>query len=177
MIARAGEGASADKRSDVWAFGCVLYEMLTGRRVFQGASVSDTLAAVLTSEPDWGLLPPETPDSVSRLLRRCLQKEPNRRLRDIGDASIEIEDTLSHREVIPAEKRTGAWRGRREVLAWGVAALCLILLAVDAAYLRPPKTPARIVRFQVPVAQTRSFTDRGYAISPDGTRLVFVGRA
>ena len=95
MSPEQAKGRTVDKRSDVWAFGCVLYEMLTGARAFAGDDVSDTLAAVLRAEPDWRTLPPETPASIRRLLRRCLEKDRKRRLSDAADARLEIEDALT----------------------------------------------------------------------------------
>ena len=92
---RSRRGASAvDKRADIWAFGCVLFEMLTGKRAFPGDDVSDTLAAVLKADPEWTALPSETPAAIRRLLRRCLVKDPRQRLGDIRDARLEIEDAL-----------------------------------------------------------------------------------
>src|SRR5262245_33182523 len=92
MSPEQARGQEVDRRSDVWAFGCVLYEMLTARRAFGGATFSDIVAAVLDREPDWSALPDETPPGAQRLLRRCLQKEKGRRLRDIGDARLELEE-------------------------------------------------------------------------------------
>jgi Tol biopolymer transport system component len=92
MSPEQARGKPVDKRSDIWAFGCVLYEMLTGRKAFDGETVSDTLAAILEREPNWKRLPAATPASVRRLLQRCLEKDVNRRLRDIGDASLELDD-------------------------------------------------------------------------------------
>jgi serine/threonine protein kinase len=91
MAPEQARGKPVDKRADIWAFGAVLYEMLSGRRVFGGDTVSDTLAAVLTSDPDWSALPATTPPGVRRLLRRCLEQDVKRRLRDIGDARLELE--------------------------------------------------------------------------------------
>ena len=88
-------GTQLDKRTDVWAFGCVLYEMLSGRRAFDAETMPDALARVLDREPDWEALPPSTPPRIAELVRRCLRKEPARRLRDLGDAAIEIDDTSS----------------------------------------------------------------------------------
>jgi serine/threonine protein kinase len=89
-------GKPLDKRTDIWAFGCVLYELLTGRRAFGGGeSISDFVAAILEHEPDWRAQPETTPQSVRRLLRRCLEKDPRQRLHDIGDARLDLEDALT----------------------------------------------------------------------------------
>jgi serine/threonine protein kinase len=95
MSPEQARGQAVDKRTDIWAFGCVLYEMLTGRRAFSGETTSDTIAAILAREPDWGVLPETTPAGVRRLLQRCLEKDPRYRLRDIGDAGVELEETPS----------------------------------------------------------------------------------
>ncbi|HEU5249313.1 MAG TPA: protein kinase [Thermoanaerobaculia bacterium] len=94
MSPEQARGKPVDKRTDIWSFGCVLYELLTARRIFAGETASDVLAAILTAEPPWDALPHETPERVRELLRRSLQKDPNRRLRDIGDARIEIDQAL-----------------------------------------------------------------------------------
>jgi eukaryotic-like serine/threonine-protein kinase len=88
-------GKPVDKRTDIWAFGCVVYELMTGKAAFHGETLSDTIAAVLEREPDWEVLPAATPAKVQDLLRRCLEKDVNRRLRDIGDARIELLDALA----------------------------------------------------------------------------------
>ena len=95
MAPEQAKGRPADKRSDVWAFGCLLYEMLTGKRAFEGEDVSDTLANVLKTEPDWTGLPAATPSAIRRLLRRSIEKERKRRLSDIADARLEIDDALT----------------------------------------------------------------------------------
>src|SRR5215831_18400486 len=87
-------GAPADKRADIWAFGVSLYEVLTGTRTFTGESISDVLAAVLRAEPDWSALPADTPPAVHGVLRRCLQRDRKLRLRDIGDARLEMDEVL-----------------------------------------------------------------------------------
>ena len=100
MSPEQARGLAVDRRTDLWAFGCVLYEMLTGAKAFDGPTVTDVLAAVVKGEPDWDRLPPSCPPSVRRLLRRCLEKEPRKRLRDAGDASLLLDDN-------PEDARTG----------------------------------------------------------------------
>src|SRR6185295_5196020 len=95
MSPEQARGQVVEKRADIWAFGCVLYELLTGRRAFRGETTSDVLVSVLEREPDWTLLPPGAPPLIRRLLLRCLDKDPNRRLRDIGDARIDFDDGLT----------------------------------------------------------------------------------
>ena len=119
-----------DKRTDVWAFGCVLYEVLTGRQAFRGETLSDTIAGVLEREPDWSALPATTPPPIHKLLRRCLQKDSHRRLHDIADARIEIEDSLAApapmERAAPVEEVRAGWR---KPLLWGVASLVLAAIA------------------------------------------------
>ena len=95
MSPEQARGRELDKRTDIWSFGCILYECLTGRQVFREQTVSDTLAAILRGDPDWSILPAETPTKVRDLLKRCLQKDPKRRLHDIADAGIELEEALA----------------------------------------------------------------------------------
>ena len=95
MSPEQAQGIAVDKRSDIWAFGCVLYEMLTGRRAFSGRTLSETMASVVAKEPDWRALPAHTPTAVRRLLRRCLTKDRKHRLADIADARLEFTETLA----------------------------------------------------------------------------------
>ena len=105
MSPEQARGKPLDKRTDIWSFGCVLYECLTGRMAFPAETVSDTIAAILEREPDWSLLPEATPAKIRDLLRRCLQKNPHQRLHDIADARIEIEEALAEPLLPKAEPK------------------------------------------------------------------------
>ncbi len=173
-------GKAVDKRSDLWAFGVVLLEMLTGRQTFGGESISHVLAAVLKDEPDWTALPPDTPASIRRLLKRCLEKDRKRRLADAADARLEIDEALlSPTEVAhgaPVEEST---RSRRRLqVAWSLVALCAVVataLALAIALRTPPiETPAyRSTILVTGDLNVRPPSNR-FAISPDGTRLVYI---
>jgi serine/threonine protein kinase/Tol biopolymer transport system component len=166
---------NADKSSDVWAFGCMLYELLTGCRVFEGESVGEILGEVLKTEPEWRRLPADTPDGIRRLLRRCLQKDQKRRFRDIRDARLEIEDILSTPpESQPAEQLfRGRWQ--RPVLASGLALVTLIAAVTGVRTFRTfPAEPER--RFEISMPSTWDAIRNESvlaAISPDGLKIVF----
>ena len=134
MSPEQARGRAVDKRTDVWAFGCVLYELLTGRAAFPGETVSDTIGAILNREPDWNQLPRGLPPSVMTLLRRCLEKDAKKRKRDIGDARAEIDDALARPSADSAagdaSKASTAVVRRHSVIPWLVAAAGLIAAAV-----------------------------------------------
>src|SRR5260370_468799 len=113
MSPEQARGEKVDKRTDIWAFGCLLYELLTGKRAFEGAALPDTVGAVLEREPDWSVLPAKTPAKIRDLLRRCLQKDPQCRLRDFGVVRIEIEQGAGWRDWVP----------RRQAFAYSAVAL------------------------------------------------------
>jgi Flp pilus assembly protein TadD/TolB-like protein len=138
MSPEQARGRDIDKRTDIWAFGCVLFEMLTGRKAFTGESIPDTLASIFEAEPDWSALPPRVPGRVRELLRRCIQKDPNRRLRDAGDARIELDDSI----VGQTRELTGTslLRTRRRRTGWVVAAAAIAVLAA-ALWLRQREPP------------------------------------
>ena len=141
MSPEQARGQPVDKRTDIWAFGCVLFEMLSGRRVFDGDTVTDTLAVVLQQEPDWSALPPNTPASVRRLLERCLQKDPRNRLHDIADARIELDDVdrLGTRSDVGLLLPHGI--GARDRLGWIVATvLGVAFFAMALLYLRDARS-------------------------------------
>ncbi|MBI3693864.1 MAG: serine/threonine protein kinase, partial [Acidobacteria bacterium] len=169
MSPEQARGAHVDKRADIWAFGCVLFEVLAGRRAFPGESFSDCVAAVLAKEPDWKTLPASTPRHIDTLLRRCLQKDPQKRLRDMGDARLELEEPSV--AVSPASPR----RFGRPLASVAFAAVGAIL-ALGVTWLvwgRATQTRAPLVRFSVPLPpgdMVRPSTASSVVLSPDGTR-------
>jgi hypothetical protein len=150
MSPEQARGKPVDKRADVWSFGVVLWEMVTGRRLFAGETVSDTLAAVLRADPAWTLLPPETPAPLSDLLRRCLERDPHRRLHDVADARIVLEDLLEGRgpvspaavpPAVPAESPARRWTGRAALLLLGALAATSVLWAMRRGPAPPAESP------------------------------------
>jgi tetratricopeptide (TPR) repeat protein len=146
MSPEQARGKPVDKRTDIWSFGCVLYELLTGRRIFGGETASDVLAAILTAEPRWDLLPRDTPPRIRELLRRSLEKDPNRRLRDVGDAGIEIDHAREGLREGPLPIAAQAFRPRvsgKRLAAIGAAALAAVAtLAILWFTARRAPTPA-----------------------------------
>jgi eukaryotic-like serine/threonine-protein kinase len=173
-------GKPADKRSDLWAFGIVLFEMLTARPVFAGETMSHVLAAVLTTEPDWTTLPAETPAPIRRLLRRCLEKDRKRRLESAADARLDIDDALA---APPAGGRVVA-RPRPTWQHWSIAATVLMVAVVAGASvwiaMRPADpVPPRVSRLPLTPSAAAALSidrvERDLAITPDGSRIVYVG--
>jgi Tol biopolymer transport system component/predicted Ser/Thr protein kinase len=177
MSPEQAKGKAADKRSDVWAFGCVLYEMLTGIRAFGREDVPETLADVLRVEPAWQALPQQLSPTLEAFLRRCLHKDPKQRLGDIRDMRLALEgafDTDAGRAASVGSAATGAIFHRRVRLAWGVAALASVAaLAVTLLNLRqvePTTDGAAAVRFEVQTSGSVS----ALALSPDGGQVAFI---
>jgi serine/threonine protein kinase len=172
MSPEQARGSAVDKRSDIWSFGCVLYEMPTGRDLFRGETVSDTLAGVLKSDPDWNALPEETPPAIRKLLRRCLERDRKRRLPDIGVALLDIDEARAEPE---APAMTAAPKPVLRLLPWIAAAL--LALALPALWLLRPKPEERLLQFEVSAPPGHPFGTtifNRYAISPDGNKLAFV---
>jgi serine/threonine protein kinase/Tol biopolymer transport system component len=183
MSPEQARGYPADTRADVWAFGVVLFEMLCGKRLFTGKTVSDTLASVLKIEPDWKDLPDETPSAVRRLLRRCLAKEPEDRLHHIADARIEIRDVLAgdspDEPVIAATSPEPEPAPRSSVVPWSVAALGVVLAAVALwfgnPFSKPELRPTLSLAAPFP-PDARLYSDQfgNLAVTPDGSHLAVV---
>jgi Tol biopolymer transport system component len=175
-------GGTVDRRTDVWAFGCVLFEALAGRRAFDGMTISDTLVRVLEREPDWDALPRSTPEVLEQLLARCLRKDARQRLQDIGDARIEIEDLRTARTGLAGRPTRSARAPRpQSVLRWSLAALAVLALVALSAWrlLRGVVAPSAPVHFSIAlppgVILPMNTEHPVLALSPDGTQLVFVG--
>ena len=178
MSPEQARGQALDRRTDIWSFGCVLYEMLTGRAPFAGDTISDTLAAILEREPDWTILPADTPVPIRRLLRRCFEKDRKRRLESASDARLEIDDALAFPA---AETLARAATPSRRVTPAAIAALAgFTVIAALVAWLamRPaPTVPVLPARFAIAPAPglplNVSGLARDLAVSPDGRRLVY----
>jgi serine/threonine protein kinase len=178
MSPEQARGRAVDRRADLWALGAVLFEMLTGEAPFGGETVSDVLASVLKSTPDWDLLPADTPPAVRRLLRRCLEKHPEHRLHDASDARIELEHVFDDADAMPDPPASRAGAG-----GYRVALLATAMVALVAGYvgrgLWMPERPAvsdRIVSsIEAPPGVRLDTEQLSLALSPDGEELVFVG--
>jgi hypothetical protein len=180
MSPEQARGRPVDKRTDIWAFGCVLYEMLTGRRAFDGPEVTDVLARILEREPDFTALPSQAPEAIQRLLRRCLQKDRSERLRDVADARMEIDEARATggTPAMPARPPSPI-----AAVRWGAAGFAVIIAVATGWYLALRQPPAGA---QVPAAHVQIALPPGVhvavetehpalALSPDGFQIVFVG--
>jgi len=194
MSPEQARGKVVDKRTDVWAFGCVVYEMLTGHAAFAGDTLSDTIAAILEREPDFSVLPAATPVAIRRLLLRCLDKSNKRRLRDIGDARTDIDDVLSGATsvagttsaIAPASTADARMAGalvRRDRGRFVLATAVVLAAIAGVAFLLRPEAPETVRRNWIVPPEGYSFAPLmeggAPALSPDGTKIAFVaqGRA
>lgn len=181
-------GRAVDRRSDIWAFGVLLYEMLTGRRLFSGETVSDTLASVLKTDPDWSHLPPETPPTIRRLLARCLERDPKERLHDAGDARLEIDEAIAERRSGMSSQisRIGVLEPRRSWSRRSLVPLFIVVAVVGAGIgflagrraapvAKVANTPMRsVIPLPASLAGLAGWPSPVVALSRDGRSLAYV---
>ena len=183
MAPEQARGLTVDRRADIWSFGVVLFEMLAGQRPFAGATLTDVLAAIVSTEPEWARLPASTPRPLERLIRRCLEKDPRQRLRDIGDARVEIEQLISGRELEPATDRLAPARSRRRDLWLSVGGALAAGLAMFLLLRPSPDPDVGTQRFNVALPPGQRIDDvqdagrQALALSRDGRQLAFVSRS
>ncbi|HEY1483830.1 MAG TPA: protein kinase, partial [Candidatus Acidoferrum sp.] len=188
MSPEQARGKKVDRRADIWAFGVVLFEMLSGKPAFAGETISDTLAAVIRADPEWSTLPNDLPPSITRMLHRCLTKDPNQRLRDIGEARIAIDGALSgtgEESYAPQAETTQqhqppSWR---RALPWALAAIAILLAtALGSMYWRAHQSetePRQVMELSLALPEPLAGVfdpnpGSPFAISPDGSQIVFV---
>jgi Tol biopolymer transport system component len=181
MSPEQARGIAVDERADIWAFGCVVYEMLTGNRAFPGQSISDSIASILKTEPEWDLLPAATPQSVRRMLRRCLAKDADKRLHSAADARLDLDEPTGPEEA--AAEHSAPPRSPVALLVWaglGLAAgLGFGLVAPHLLSGTEPAIEATPVHLEMTLPESSALAAGNFvsslAISPDGKRLVYVG--
>ena len=183
MSPEQASGSAVDKRTDIWAFGVVLFEMLAGGRLFEGETTSHTLADVLRADIDWSRLPASTPTPMRQLLERCLERDRKRRLQAIGEARISIENYLAHQSpsgghavAAPAAPKTAS---RKTVVPWAIAAVAVLGLVSSLALLwsqRRAGAAGLALRADIKISDAPLFTDVGSSVelSPDATRLIYI---
>ena len=185
MSPEQAKGRPVDRRVDVWAFGCVLFEMLTGRRAFEGDDVADTLANVLKSQPDWSALPPNVPPAIRVVIKRCLEKDRTRRVADVATVAFVLDEAASLTATDGSSARVAESpsreAGRRRLVALGLAALLAAIASVFVFWsLALPTAAPQVVRLTVPLSgDSVGGAPTGQhmiAISPEGTRFVYVAR-
>ena len=180
MAPEQARGRAVDKRADIWAFGCLLFEMLTARRAFLGDDVTETITAIMRDEPDWSALPPDLPRSVERFLRRCFARNPRERVQDAGDLRLALDGAFEVAPAAPPTAAVGAGQTVRRTAVLTAAALVLVALAGAAGWwLRPTESLAdtRIRRFTMspaPAAIAPANTNRDIALSPDGNLIAYM---
>ncbi len=185
MAPEQAKGKPVDKRADIWAFGCVVFEMLTGQRAFPGEDLSDTLASVLKTEPHWDALAADTPPTVRALLRRCLIKDPRQRIADIAAALFALDENIRSvglqpdAAAQPEAARDAHARKRRLALATTSALMLGAATAGTAVWFATRPAPPRVSRLAITTTPATALTingvDRDLAITPDGSRVIYVG--
>ncbi len=177
MSPEQARGVAVDKRADIWAFGCVLYEMLTGRQVFRGELMSDVMASVLKSDPDYQGLPPTLHPKLRDVLRRCLEKEPKQRWQDVGDVRVDLERVQADPDgvLVRPDAEVGP-AAPQSKLPWVAALVVVAVIAIVSAWTLKPGVPVSVVRFDHELADGLSFRAARYnvlAVSSDGRSVVY----
>ena len=175
MSPEQARGQEIDRRTDIWAFGCVVYEMLVGRPAFAGPTTADTVAAVMERPVNWTAIPANAPPVLTRVLRRCLQRDPKQRLRDIADARLELEDTTTDAEAFggSAQPKVAAGRGRQ----WACSRQASVLGTLIVSMRQPTSDVVLPAHFVVPLSSATPLGGLDFpsaVISPDGSRVVYV---
>ena len=169
MSPEQSRGLAVDRKTDIWAWACVLFEMLSGRQAFAGSDTTDVTAAILRGEPDWSLLPAVTPPGVRRLLRRCLEKDPRRRIADIRDARLALDDAVeASAAAAPSRSRAG-----RERVIW-IAALAASLVGAAALWWHGQTSGVRTREVRAEITTPPTTDPVSFALSPNGERIAFV---
>ncbi|HVN76415.1 MAG TPA: protein kinase, partial [Thermoanaerobaculaceae bacterium] len=171
MAPEQARGKAVDKRADIWAFGCVLYEMLTGRQPFEAETLTDLTAAIVTRDPEWSRLPGSVAPRVRRVVKRCLEKDAKRRFRDIGDAAFDLVDAEGGRDEVASPPRAAArWNER---VSWAVAALAVTGALLSVALPRRSSAPGELTRFAIQPPAGYGFLPL-LGLSPDARRILFL---
>ena len=180
MSPEQARGRQLDRRTDIWAFGCVLFEMLTGKRAFPGDDITDTLAAIVRGEPEWTALPADVPARVRTALQLCLQKDQSHRIRDIGDVRLALDGAFDQATTAASTPTTVVAPRRMNALTW--AALAAVIVAIIVGGIgwtrRPASAPLAVARFALPIAPGDTMPDAikprlGFALSPDERTMVY----
>jgi serine/threonine protein kinase len=177
MSPEQARGKAVDRRADIWAFGCVLFEMLTAKQAFSGETLSDTLASVLKTHANWNLLPAGTPSAIRKLLHRCLDKDPKQRLRDIGEARIVLERVLRGEADEEAASPTVATARRAPLqkMVWPAAAIVLAVVATAVAWsLKGGASDPPLRKFSLAIESEDGRGPNHPVLSPDGTKVVYM---
>jgi eukaryotic-like serine/threonine-protein kinase len=176
MSPEQARGGAVDKRADIWAFGVIMFEMLTGGACFEGETLTDVLAAVMRAEPGWAKLPSAVSSRLHELLRRCLAKDRRQRLHDIADARLELAQILSANSAVTAEVLKTKGVSKREIAAWVLAGLAIVagVFAWILGTRNPAKKEEPVISYLLPPADSVACFRDGFAVSPDGRKIAFV---
>jgi serine/threonine-protein kinase len=177
MSPEQAKGKSVDKRADIWAFGVVVYEMLTGKAMFSGETASETMAQVMLKDPDWNALPSNTSTRLPDLLRRCLIKDPRNRIRDMGDVRLELESIAANPDTLPEQATPLETRHSRKLLPAFILVLIVAIAIAAAIWHLQPSQAVRTTKFSITLPEGQIFTNGGrhlITISPDGNNIVYV---